>query len=371
MANREYRVRIPSYARAHFGGKHRVAQRFADPEAAELWMEEIKSDLRRLRIGAERKSVHAAPVAVHPFDLIANAWLGASEAAESTRGWYRTMLDKHAIPQLQQTPINTIGRNALQAMMRRLRDGGASGDTVAKVRGIVVMVLKWAAGNGFAIDPTVMATKAPRALPTVQRRYDPEIMGKILEAASPEDRVVLEIALLTGMRGGELRAFRVEWIQWAARQIHVEATTRYAPKSRRPRAIPMPKRLERILREHLGDREEGLVFQPRRAGRSGTGKTAGIYLRGLIARVRKAAGIAIRGIHDLRHYYISHLAALGVPPREIQEIAGHKDLATTMLYMHAAPNYLASSRDALDRDEAKVVSIDVAGGRRSGLKGRR
>lgn len=368
MANREYRVRIPPFAQEHFGGKDRVVKRFADPEAAALWMNDIRGDIRRLRIGAERVSVHAAPVVNHQFELIANAWLGASTAADSTRGWYRTMLDKHLIPQLGTTFIRELGRPALTAMMRRLRDGGASEDTVAKCRTIAVMVLKWAGENSFAIDPTMAATKAPKPLRQVERKYDPEVMGRILEATTPRDRVVLEVALLTGMRGGELRAFEVGWIVWSARQIVIPATIRYAPKNRRERTIPMPKRLERILREHLDDREAGLVFPPRRQGRSGTGKAGGAYLRGLIARVREAAGIKIRGMHDLRHFYISHLAALGVPVHEIKEIAGHKDIATTMKYMHVAPNYLANSRDALDQADAKVVSLAVAGGRSSGRR---
>jgi len=40
------------------------------------------------------------------------------------------------------------------------------------------------------------------------------------------------------------------------------------------------------------------------------------------------------GSHILRHTFCSHLAMRGVPARAIQELAGHRDLATTQRYMH-------------------------------------
>ena len=43
------------------------------------------------------------------------------------------------------------------------------------------------------------------------------------------------------------------------------------------------------------------------------------------------------GVHILRHTFCSHLAMKGAVPRQIQELAGHKDLSTTMRYMHLSP----------------------------------
>ena len=47
--------------------------------------------------------------------------------------------------------------------------------------------------------------------------------------------------------------------------------------------------------------------------------------------------MAKTGLHILRHSFCSHLAMRGAPAKAIQELAGHRDLATTQRYMHLSP----------------------------------
>ena len=51
--------------------------------------------------------------------------------------------------------------------------------------------------------------------------------------------------------------------------------------------------------------------------------------------VAKAAKVK-HGVHVLRHTFCSRLAACGATTKEIQELAGHKNLTTTERYMHLA-----------------------------------
>jgi site-specific recombinase XerD len=57
-----------------------------------------------------------------------------------------------------------------------------------------------------------------------------------------------------------------------------------------------------------------------------------------LAAAQKAAGIAktTGEAHILRHTFCSHLAMKGVPVLTIQKLAGHKNLNTTLRYMHLA-----------------------------------
>ena len=60
----------------------------------------------------------------------------------------------------------------------------------------------------------------------------------------------------------------------------------------------------------------------------------------LLERASRKAGLATgrkprhAGPHVLRHTFCSPLAMCGAPVRAIQELAGHRDLATTQRYMH-------------------------------------
>ena len=59
-------------------------------------------------------------------------------------------------------------------------------------------------------------------------------------------------------------------------------------------------------------------------------------VQGAIRRYAEAAGVYRPGvrIHTLRHSYATHLLEAGVSVRAIQRYLGHKDLTTTMKYLH-------------------------------------
>ena len=58
------------------------------------------------------------------------------------------------------------------------------------------------------------------------------------------------------------------------------------------------------------------------------------------------------GVHRLRHTFCSHLAMRGAPARAIQELAGHRDLITT-LRMHLSPAPVEGAIRLLDESEAE------------------
>lgn len=165
----------------------------------------------------------------------------------------------------------------------------------------------------------------------------------------PLERVLYLAAALTGMRQGELIALRWRDVDWQAARIRVRRNFVRGefgtPKSKRStRAVPMIDRLagelDRLAKATAWGGDDDLVF-----AHPGTGRP--LDRSKLLKRFKtamRAAGLGNRlgegGItfHSLRHTFGTQMAAQGVPMRTLQELLGHRDFKTTLLYADYSPS---------------------------------
>lgn len=132
----------------------------------------------------------------------------------------------------------------------------------------------------------------------------------------------------TGMRRGEIFNLRWRNFDFQNRTVEVEAHT---AKSSASRKIPLNAEALDVVERWRGDRTpkaDEYVFANPKSGRRRDNIT-----KAWTALV-KAAQIEDFHFHDIRHTFISNLLARNVAPRVVMELAGHADLATTMLYAH-------------------------------------
>ena len=150
----------------------------------------------------------------------------------------------------------------------------------------------------------------------------------LLNAVSQSQNIwlapLVEIAIETAMRRGELLS--IEWsdVDLDRRTIHLENT-----KNGSPRTVPLSGRALEILNTMPRD-ISGRVFP-----------TNAMALRGLWRRACKRANIDNLHFHDLRHEATSRFFEKGLNVMEVAAITGHKDLRMLQRYTHLRAEDLA------------------------------
>jgi len=152
-----------------------------------------------------------------------------------------------------------------------------------------------------------------------------------------------------GLRRGEMIAVRGRDIDFARHvlviQQNVVGGIEVATKGLKVRRVPMTAALEDLLKRNVETGRGRLLQQ-------GNGEEMSAkMLRVRMKRIQRRAKLTDNGgLHILRHTYCSHLAMAGVPVMEIQRLAGHAHLTTTLRYMHLAPG--AEQREAVMKLDA-------------------
>lgn len=138
----------------------------------------------------------------------------------------------------------------------------------------------------------------------------------------PTLRLIVLIALHTGLRQGEILKLRRADLDLSARLLHVRDT-----KSGRDRVVPLSSALHAELAAQGSDGD--WLFPGRRAGQHLT------EIKRAWTSSLRAAGISSLTFHDLRHTAATRLAEVGADAFTIAAILGHSDLRMTQRYTHA------------------------------------
>jgi integron integrase len=233
------------------------------------------------------------------------------------------------------------------------------------------------------LGKTVRAKRGDR-LPVV---FSVEEVKSLFEQMSGVSRLIAGLLYGAGMRLMEVARLRVKDIDFDANAIFVRSG-----KGDKDRSTILPDVVRDRLKEHLKGVKSlhekdlaaghGEVFLPDalsrkypKAGREWawqyvfpSAKLSVDPRSGKIARhhisdtaiqnavktaVRKAGIVKHASVHTLRHSFATHLLQAGVNIREVQDLLGHKNVETTMIYTHVLRNMQNAPKSPLDALYAK------------------
>ena len=263
-------------------------------------------------------------------------------------------------------PPHEVGADRIVAFLEDLAvRGQVSASTQNQALNALVFLYKQVLGKPLDELGDFTRAKRPKHLPVVLERAE---VVQLLGQLDGTQHMMAALLYGTGMRLMECVRLRVQDVDFHYHQIVVRDG-----KGEKDRVVPLPRRLEEQLRAqldaarvlHQQDLEQGYgeVFLPDALARkwpnapkewiwqyvfpSGrlsvdprSGKTRRHHLHenGLQKAVRAAAqkaGITKRvSCHSLRHSFATQLLLAGYDIRTVQELLGHADVSTTMIYTH-------------------------------------
>jgi integrase len=230
---------------------------------------------------------------------------------------------------------------------------GFSGSSVHGMRTALSKVLQAAVDWDFLEENPARGIRVGDRTPKQERVYlSAEEVAQLLSSLPEPCRTLVLVAVLTGLRIGELLALRWKHVDLLHGAIRVRETVyegRFGtPKTRSSRRdVPMSQPVRETLMAQHGcsgqTQPEDLVFSTR----ARTPINPKNMLRRVLQPACRELGLPAITWHSFRHTHATLLGEVGESLRTAQAILGHSNLETTLnVYTHAIPE---SQRRAVDK----------------------
>jgi integrase/recombinase XerD len=186
-------------------------------------------------------------------------------------------------------------------------------------------------------DDLIFRFDLPKRKQRIPELLTRDEVGAILNATTNlKWRTLLALCYGCGLRVSELAVLRVADIDSERHLLRV-----VQGKGHKDRSVI----ISASLLDHL--RHYWRMFHPSQWLFYSTNVTQSYSISSIqraFTHAKRTAGITkVGGIHSLRHAYATHQLAAGMPIHILKQQLGHKDIHTTLRYVHWVPNYREGS----------------------------
>lgn len=287
------------------------------------------------------------------FIEVSEEWWEEAEphlAIQSARSY--DLARRRADEEFQDISVTEISPKNIANFLKKLAKKGYSRKTISNQRLILNLIFNHAVMEDYININPCTSVNIPQGLPK----------GKRTAASKADEQIIRElhdewifpyIAIMTGMRKGEILALQWKDVDFENNLIHVTKSVAHdnnipivkAPKTERGnRIIPLLLPLKERLLEIEDRNPEHFIVSD-----DGTKPLSGTRFSTLSKQFKNRTGTSCTA-HELRHSFATISFESGVPLKSVQEILGHKQLSTTMdIYTDFRMESLYAAADLLNK----------------------
>jgi len=306
-------------------------------------------------------------------------------------GWVRRYVVFHGM----RHPIRLGPERVTEFLTALAVEDDVAASTQNQALQALIFLYRHVLGQELGMLEDVVRAKKPKRLPTVLRSDE---VARVMAHLSGTMWLVAGLLYGSGLRLREALRLRVKDVDFGSLQLTVRSG-----KGEKDRLTVLPDRLAILLREHLlrvqelhrQDLEDGFgavhlpsalarkyphaawdwewqyVFPAESRSRDPRGGADCIrrhhigerrVQRAVKQAMRRAGVTRVASCHTLRHCFATHLLELGQDIRTVQELHGHEDVRTTMIYTHVLQRNQHNVRSPLDLSGPASAGSGGSGG---------
>jgi integrase len=232
----------------------------------------------------------------------------------TTQVEYRSLIDKHILPYFGRMSLAEVCPKAIRSFHSQL--GSKLPYRANRALALLSKFFTW------AVPQTSLTANPCRGITKFREKRRELNELNLAPLLDPKVHPALRLLMLTGMRRGEVLSLRWEYIDWSGSCIRLpDSKTGQKTVYLSPAALGL---LRGLPQPH-----EGWVW----VGNTPEGRKGNTFLQKVWRKTLREHNLPPLRIHDLRHHYATE-ACRHLSPTLVAGLLGHKDIKTTMRYVH-------------------------------------